>query len=151
MGHGFDHQPHPAPRLKKEKNYISVSPPGLPAWNLHLIDCRAYYSIRSLVWVSHLQCVLYTSKSVDFYKNVPQWKLWQSSDSESFDILYYLFIVFWNEKLLHRHCFKTCFSICHKENPVSSLRFKIEWEISSCYCVNENALSGNTNTVKKTR
>jgi len=28
-------------------------------------------------------------------------------------LVYYLLILFWNEKLIHRHCFKPYFRICH--------------------------------------
>jgi len=64
-------------------------------------------------------------------------------------LIYYLLILFWYEKLLHRHCFKPCFRICNKERPVSSSRIQTEWENSSSYYVHENALSGNINTIKK--
>ena len=65
------------------------------------------------------------------------------------NFIYYLLILFWNVKLLHRHGFKPCFKICSKESPVSSSRIQTEWEKSSSYYVHENALIGSINIVKK--
>ena len=60
-----------------------------------------------------------------------------------------LFKLFRKEKLLHRHCFKPCFRICHWESPVSSLRIQNEVETSKSYYVHKNALRGNVYTAKK--
>jgi len=65
------------------------------------------------------------------------------------NFIYYLFILFSNEKLLHLHYFKPCFTICNKERPVSSCKIQTEWENSSCSYVLENALSGNIDIVKE--
>jgi hypothetical protein len=76
----------------KEREVLYLCLLSGPSWqeiarNLQIIYFRAYYSITSLIWVSHLQCVCYTSETVDFYKNVPQWILWQNPVRGAFDIL----------------------------------------------------------------
>ena len=64
-------------------------------------------------------------------------------------LIYYMFIFSWNERLLHHQCFKPCFRLCLKENPVISSRIQTEWGDSSSYYVHENALDGIKHIVKK--